>query len=535
MLKLMIVDDEAVIRKGIATIVDWTAMGIELVAEASNGRDALNRALLCQPDIVLTDIKMPLVNGIEFARLLLEKRPQTRVVFLTGYSDYEYMKSAVKLGAVDYLLKPVRVLELEEMICRIREDILQERQKKQQENSVTKLLTRNRPVLRGNCLYLFMNGRCSASEFFERAFELEIPVQGPAYVAIVLEIDDYSRISRQAGNDYEMRYAVLNIAEEMLLQVGPTVFGYLPEESRLIGIVNLENGEPEDVAEACRQVQFYIRQFLNFTVTAAISARVTEPEALPEACRYACNALDQKIYAGKNQVLLPKDGPVNPSRKTILLKKADENELREAISMRNNLRLQKKLDEIFDTYLSSERYSARSLRQFGFTLLMIALHTLEDERISQEEAFGANARLSEEMASYETVDEIHMFLKNIYFRTLQALENQNTAGSSRIVRDAMKYMRQNYANNIQAADVAGAACVTPNYFSRVFRQETGETFTEWLNKFRVERAKELLKTQSDEKIYEIAEQVGFGDYKYFSFIFKKYTGYSPVTYKKLNY
>ncbi len=534
MLKLMIVDDEVAIRNGMAAIVDWEALGIELVAEAGNGRDALSQALLSEPDIVITDIKMPLVSGVDFARMLLEKRPKTRIVFLTGYSDFEYVRKAVRLGVDDYLLKPVKVSELEDLIRKISADITEERKKMRQESSVTKLLARNRPILRGNCFQLFMNGNCSAAFFESEAAQIGIPLKGCHYVAVALDIDDYRKVFAQEERDYQMRYAVLNIAEETLEQIGGAAFGYLPTESVLLGIVNLENGSLEDVAEACRQLQFYIQRFFSFTVTASIGTEVAELSEFPASCQVACQALNRKIYEGKNQVLLSDGKTPELVQRTILLKKKHEDELKEAFQMRNNLRLQRKLDEVITSYLTREQYSALSIRHFGFTLLMLALRMLENEQISQEEAYGQNTRLSEELAYYETVDEIRMFIKNVYFRTLQALRRQDEGGQHKIVREVVRYVKQNYAKSIQVADVAAAVHVTPNYFSKVFKQEMGENFTEWLNKFRVEKAKELIHSEPGEKIYEIAEQAGFGDYKYFSFIFKKYTGYTPLTYKKLN-
>lgn len=533
MLKLMIVDDEAVIRNGLRTIVEWEKMGIELVAECSNGRDALDRALVLQPDIVLTDIKMPIIDGIDFVTQLLEKRPEVRVIFLTGYSDYEYMQKAVKLSVEDYLLKPIRILELESLIRRVSKDIIEERQKKEQRSSVIRLLAKNRPVLFGNCLNLFLVGKYSYQVFLEEASQLGIHLYGPQYTIMVIDIDDYSHISKREENNYQLRFAVLNIAEEILTQIGECSFGYLPLDSRMIGIVNMENIGLEDVMEACRQLQFYVQRFLKFTVTIALASEISELELLPEAYYEVCNALTRKIYLGKNQILTANTDSQNISQKTILLKKQDELDIREAFSMRNNLRVQKKLDEVFSIYLSEEQYSARSIRQFGFTLLTLVLHILEDENITQDEVYGMNAWPGEELAGYETVNEIHMFMKNIYFCALQALEKHNVGGNSKLVREAMKYVQQNYANTIRVTDVAAVVYVSPNYFSKVFKQETGEAFTEWLNRFRVEKAKEMIKDQLDEKVYEIAAKVGFTDYKYFSFIFKKYTGYTPVTYKNL--
>ena len=174
----MIVDDEAVIRSGIANVVDWGVLDIEVVGEAANGRDALNRSLLLRPDIVITDIKMPIIGGLEFARELLKKRPDTRVVLLTGYSDFEYMQQAIQIGVMDYLLKPVRVDELERLMQRLCTDINAKREEKMRQIATQQVLARNLPVMRGACLRDFLADRITEETFFRDGKELAFPWMG---------------------------------------------------------------------------------------------------------------------------------------------------------------------------------------------------------------------------------------------------------------------------------------------------------------------------------------------------------------------
>lgn len=533
MLKLMIVDDEAVIRTGIRTCLDWESMKIDVVGEAGNGRDALNRALLLAPDIVITDIKMPIISGIEFSRRLLEKRPATKIVFLTGYSDYEYMKQAIRLGIKDYLLKPVHVPDLEKMIQKLCMEIMQEQSDVRKGNAQKQLLMAKLPILRGDCLNRFMTGQMSAVKFFREANKLGMELSQGPFVAIALEIDEYRRVLLQKGHDYEPRFAVQNVAEEILSDIGTTKFGYLPEEGDLLGIMNLGNESIENVAECCRQIQFFIYRNFYFTVTAAIGERVLSPEELRCSCVSACETLEKKVYAGKNQILYFDNEINNIEKAAILLKKEDEDDIREALSMRNSLKVQKKLDNIFSKYLGEISYSGRSVQQFGMLLLMLALQALSVENMSKE-SVGDTSILLDELNQNETVEEMRIFIKNFYYRALQVLNTQSSGQYSKIVRDGIRYMKENYAKAIQVKDVSEAVHVTPNYFSKIFKQETGENFTEQLNKYRVDKAKELITQQSENKIYEIAEMVGFRDYKYFTFIFKKYTGYTPLTYRQLN-
>lgn len=535
MLKLMIVDDESVIRSGIANVVDWGALGIEVVGEAANGRDALNRALLLRPDIVITDIKMPIIGGLEFARTLLEKRPDTRVVLLTGYSDFEYMQQAIQMGAMDYLLKPVRVDELEKLMRRLRADIEARREIKMRQIAAQQVLARNLPVMRGVCLRDFLAGRLAPEAFRQEAEELGISTKGPRYAAVALDIDDWGQPAPGPGGDTLTRYSVLNIAEELLGALGSAAFGYLAAESSLLGVVCLERSSLDDVAEACRQIQFYTQRFFRFTVTAAVGPCADTLEQLRVSCQRARDALDRKVYTGKNQVILAGDLPENGRSQTVLLSRRDEEALEEDVAMNKNLAAQKKLDEIFEKYLGQGAYTRKAVRQFGIVLLLPVLRVLDDAQITPEQAFGQNAHIIDEMECYETLDEIRMFVKSVYARANRALEERQGSSYRHTVRDSIEYVQAHYAESIQVADVAAAVYVTPNYFSKIFKQETGENFTEWLNKFRIEKAKALILQQPGNKVYEIAAKVGFKDYKYFAFIFKKYTGYTPGTFKELNH
>lgn len=534
MIKLMIVDDEALIRSGIATVVNWSALGIEVVGEAANGRDALNRALLLRPDIVITDIKMPIIDGLEFARCLKKQRPDTRVVLLTGYSDFSYTQQAIQLGAVDYLLKPVCIEDLEKLMRRLCADILAKREEKMRQIAAQQILARNMPIMRGEAVTAFLSGCITEENFLGQARELGVPLAHGGMIPIALDIDEWDR-HRQVQGNTPVRYSVLNIAEETLGALGSVSFGYLKNESGLFGILCAGQDKEDQVIEACRQLQFYVHRFFYFTLTASIGKAADDLGTLRTYAQYTLNALDRKIYAGKNQIILAGNDAKGNATKTLLLEQEDENALKEAFSMHKKPEVQKKLDDIFHRYFSGQVYSSKTIKQFGLSLLVPVLRALADAEIEPQDVYGTRAQFTEELEHYETLEEICLFVKNVYDRAIVVLEQRQSGNYRHIVREGIRYVQQNYENSIQVTDVAAHTYVSPNYFSKIFKEETGENFTEWLNKFRVEKAKALILQNPGDKVYEIAAKVGFNDYKYFAFIFKKYTGYTPRTFRELNH
>jgi two-component system response regulator YesN len=317
--------------------------------------------------------------------------------------------------------------------------------------------------------------------------------------------------------------------------IGQALSNQYNNGAAVIGVICMEQSTLDDVVEACKQIQFYTQRFFHFTVTAAVGTCADTLKELRASGIRACEALDRKVCTGKNQVILAGDMPEDAGNGTVLLARADEDALKEAVAMNKSLDVQKKLDEIFETYFSSGAYTRKAVRQFGVVLLLPALRALSDDQITLKEAFGQNSHIVDEIECYETLDEIRMFVKNVYSRAMRALEERRGSNYRHTVRDSIEYVQAHYAESIQVSDVAAAVYVTPNYFSKIFKQETGENFTEWLNKFRIEKAKALILQQPGDKVYEIAAKVGFNDYKYFAFIFKKYTGYTPGTFKELNH
>lgn len=533
MITVMIVDDEATIRKGISTAIDWQKFDMKIVGEAANGRDGLAKALMAKPEIVITDIKMPVMDGIHMANRIREKLPHTQIVILSGYSDFEYSRQALKAGAVDYILKPVSESELAGLMLRLRKEIEQRRSRELESDLADRLLSSNLPIIRASCIKDYMEGEISEEQFVRQAAgAVDIDLSGPRYQIVMIGIDDYHQAGLSIGDRKLLRYSVSNIAAEMFKNEtnGNTAIGDSGED-QLLALLST-GASMEAVVECCRQIQFYVTQYFKVTVTIGLGEQVEDIRMLKDSYKQAQEAADNKIYQGKNRVIVAGEIP-SPAQEPLFLQEQDEKELREHVKLLHNLEVQQKLNAIFTDYFGGNNIPRKLTELFCIHLIGIAFKELAALQIEPQMVFAKSVHLHEEIEKYETLEEIGLWVKSIFARTLQALERQHNNKYKNVVKKGIEYARGHYTENLQIADVAGAVFVTPNYFSKIFKQETGENFTEWLNKHRIECAKEQMAKQPEAKTYQIALQVGFNDYKYFAYIFKKYTGYSPGTYKQL--
>lgn len=531
MIKLMVVDDEPIIRDGLANGIDWERLDVSVVGTASNGRDGLAKAIKEKPDIVITDIRMPVSDGISLAKELKAKLPRVRVIFLTGYGEFEYAREAVRIGAADYLLKPVNIEALTALVGRLSDEIRIECAAERKLSQKTVLLKENLPLMRNRCVKRFFGGELSEAQFRKQAYTLGMEFLGEGFQVVILCIDYYYQMLANGEREGALlKYAMSNIAEEILGKLG-TVFLCDEEEARLM--VLLETGEEtRRIAGSCREIQFYMRKYYGISVSVGIGKRAEGIAGLTYSYESAQKALEERIRQGSSQIIVEekdREGPMGHAK--LFLDLQEERELTEAVKLLDGKRVYDALERFFKEYVLEQSLNRRETEQFCIYLILIIMRQMEYFSIRPETALGRNYDYHHEISKYETAGDLEMWMRGIYGQALSAMEQQRTHKYKGIVANGMAYAMEHFAEAIQIGGVAKSVYVTPNYFSRVFKEETGENFTDWLNSYRVEQAKRRMDTEPETKVYTIAEECGFSDYKYFAFIFKKYTGYTPTAYK----
>ncbi|GGG03574.1 response regulator [Paenibacillus abyssi] len=428
MFNVMLVDDELVVRRGITTSIEWGEHGIAFVAQARNGREALDLLQEHAVDLILTDIRMPVMTGIELAHAVKAQYPDIEIVMLSGYEDFQYAKEAMSIGIRHYLLKPIMAEKLVELLTQLRDEQRRIRSDRQGEIIKNKIFNENLPAIKLALMNSLIHLKPDSGEVIDQARTLNIELVGPAYQVFVIEIDDYAMftegLSRKEQEAYS--FAVMNIAEETLVSRIPGFVCY-GESDKMIGLVNTREGL--DIRDNCKEIQENIRKYLKLSISIGIGTQRADMMDLHASYKEAVTALRRKGINGKGAILM-----------------------------------------------FSDAYSLPDGSQQGMS----------------EEDPARNAK--------------------------------------KLVKEAIQYIAEHYDKQIGLNDLARHVYVTPAHFSKVFKEEMGITFVKWLNQYRVAEAKKLLKT-TWLKTYEIAEKVGFQDYKYFSMIFKKYTDYSPRDYR----
>lgn len=522
----MIVDDESLVRKGIATSINWEKYGIEVVAEAGNGKQALEKLQNQLVDLVLTDIRMPVMSGIELTRHIREHYPDIAVVLLSAYEDFTYAQSAMKLGIRNYLLKPASADELISVISEIKEQKEEEQRKKRREIGEKQFFNENLPHIKKSFMQNLLSKRLSLSEISDMLKILKIELPGPKFVVLSIDIDNFLLITKDLPkNEIEMyKYAVYNIAEETILSFTPGFVCY----SDLDKLTALVCVNPKvSIFEVCKEIQWNIQKYIKLSVSIGIGLPKESLLNINESYMEANQALMDKAFYGKGNIYLYKRKEYFNTRKIVEYNNliAEEKVLVRYFKLNNSIELRKKLSDYLSS-LISQKIDSKTFKNTCVRLLHLFINQLEEIGIPFEEVFDPSFVPHIEIERFEVMKDLQQWMIETVDNMIKRMETDQQKSSKKIVSEAIAFIEAHYNQDISLSEVAAHVKVTPPYLSKLFKEELNITFVKWLNQYRIEKAKELLR-KTKLKTYEVAGKVGFFDYKYFSNVFKKYTGVSP--------
>lgn len=527
LIKLLIVDDELIIRKGIKTSIDWETYGIE-IHEASNGQEALEKAPNIKPHIVMTDIRMPVMDGLKLCEKLQSKGIDAKIVILSGYDDFAYAQKAIKYGVEDYLLKPIGAPELIKVIRKIKQKILLEDKTMKKINDESKLIEDNLDLIRSGFIHKLLNDEFNDIDFIvERAKQLDISFIGPQYRIMLLDIDNYFFIIEDMHyrEVLEFRKSFIEIAQHEFNSTG-NVFD--SQFDFFIVLVNLK--KYDDIETYIKDVKKSIVHRFETSITISISKPCQEICELSKTYKEARIALKQKAHMGKNRMIYYDDECSMEQLRPLIYPSQEEGNLLEYLRLMKEDKVIKSIDSIF-VPLKDIRVNLTTIYGVIVRLMTMIMNLAEDMGVSPNKLPLDRFRLHEEVKKYKTFDDSIYWLKEVVVEIIALIQNSKSESYNSIIVSALNYIDENYHHTINLKDIASTVYVSPNYFCKIFKQEMNENFTEWLNKYRIEKAKYLMIGKPHLKTYDIARRVGFNDYKYFSNIFKKYTGHTSREYK----
>ncbi len=529
MISLIIVDDEMTIRKGLSREFDWSRYDIELVGEASNGKDGLELALMVHPDIIISDIKMPIMDGLDMSKEIIEKLPTSKIIFLTGYSDFNYAKKALSIKAVDYLLKPVNFNELATVIKNLCKQIKLQKDNKEKRESEEKYFKEALPYLRARLLIQYANEKLKYDDFFLKAKELEIPLNGDNYSVGFIQFDDLMRnlelstlLQRNSCDLVINKTIKANLCKD-------TQFCIAYFDSKLFVLI-VTKDDSTVIEKFWNSLQNIIFSQLKASVSIGLSKLFKDPSYMGKAIHQATAALD----IDKESSVTSFEGDLENIIPILSLNSSEEKQFIDCIRKGDINILDTFIEELMKKYLgSSSKIPQRSREQFCISLIRLAVREGAQFGLSLKDLIGKQRNLYLELTNLKTLDSLIKWVKDLFILICTSLWERESNALPSIISVSMAYAKENYSKQLSVSEIADRMKVTANYFSRLFKKCNGVNFVEWLNNYRIEEAKRQLVNEPDKKIYEIASDTGFNDYKYFAYIFKKYIGCTPQSFRDL--
>lgn len=534
MVKVLIVDDEAIVRIGLKSMIDWESHGFQLIGEANDGRRALEIFRQNQPEIVITDLKMPVMDGLQLIRRLKELSAHCRVIVLSSYDDFSLVKEAMKLGAVDYLLK----LEMEpdqllEALVGFREAILQERAEQTEQAQIDQELQTNISVLRRVFLRdMLCNNDCCGEKLRQGLTRLGIHLNPKRIYCLVLRIGNAYRLEEMNTevND-STQNAILNICEEV---IGDDHLGYCfpMKEAEFVLLLSPKRASEkmEDIIADCRKLLTILEQYLGLTVVIGIGDEAKSFDDLRLAYQQANEAIQYRFFKENDQIILWPKVKSFPSPRDTYSVLHYRYQIEKAFAQDQVDDLCSCLDLIINDF-EQLHLSQEACCHGALELLSIICELVDRYGLKPEEILTSSYQTYQELLQMVNLSQVLAWLQKLKKDLTHFLQTEEARNYPRVIAEAKRYIREHYTEQISLPEVAATVGLTPSYFSTVFKEHLGMSFSAYLTVVRIERAKELLK-DTHYRVYEISHMVGYSNQYYFNRLFKKMVGVTPLDFRK---
>jgi two-component system response regulator YesN len=528
--KVFLVEDEIVTREGIRDSVNWEAHEFQFCGEASDGEMALALLEKARPDVLITDIRMPFMDGLQLSKIVRDRLPGTKIVILSGHDEFEYAQAAIKLGITEYLLKPVGVQDVHGVLRRLGAQLERERREQADLHQLRSQVAESRAALRENLLLRLVMGTVAAAEAIEGAQSLGIDLVAAWYQVVLIQVQDVPPLSpaqceriqqlvvAAAGNSPDVFPVRKNPREMVLLLKGHAPEHLRDEVEYLLGAIGRQ-------AEAA-----------GCTVRMGIGAPKPHLRDLYHSFVEALGELqiEPRAHPGSSGSSGSPGGEARVDSRT-----TDRSELLKVdkLAVSNFLRygIREDVDAFLATLIGALSPAAQRsplIKNYLLMDIVVAaaqfVHELGGDIAAIVPDLGA---VEELLTVIQRVDEILPPARKVLLSALAFRDSHLNEPYAAMMRQVKQYLATHYGDpDLSLQEVARDINLSPSHFSMVFGQEAGTTFRSYLTEIRIGRAKELLRTTTL-RPSEIAGQVGYSDPHYFSYVFRKRTGLTPTEFR----
>lgn len=543
MLKIFLAEDEVVVRETIKRMIPWEELGFELVGEAADGEMALPLLIRQQPDLLITDIKMPFMDGLTLARLAKKEIPGLKVVILSGYDDFNYAKQAIGIGVEDYLLKPITKNALIERLSEIRSRYEHEKTQKEYYEKFQREMQAYEKNSSRDFFEALVDGSMDMMEVYKRAEKLGLDIVAEAYNVLIFTMNCDEDFSGQRDEYPSWEAESLELLENFFAGHSSAMLF----RSNIFSYGVLLKGQRETIEENTRACVDEIRKILSRQDGRrewflAVGQSVERLSQIQKSYHTASRAFSQRYLYDENILYydemetMEHPGGQAETEDNAYLQKVDVNALNPAILQKF---LSNGLQEETENFVKDYFYAIGQEPMESLVFRNYVILNVRFSVISFIKGLGCDTN---EMESADTEEVLAESGKNMesaiaYAKKMisQAIEirDQNSGNKNRsILKTAVDFIDSHYMEeDISLNTVANVANVSSNHFSALFSQNMGQTFIEYLTTLRMNKAKELLRC-TGMRSSEIAGEIGYKDAHYFSYLFKKTQGMTPSDYRK---
>lgn len=528
MYKVFLVEDEIFVRESMIESDVWKGKNFVLVGDAADGEMALPLIEEIMPDILITDIKMPFMDGLELSRIVKKNMQDIKIIILSGYDEFSYAKEAMNIGITKYILKPVSSEDLLEALNEVSKEIDKEKKERDNYKNANKHLKESMEIMKERFLNDLSTGVIPTVEAIEKAKTLGVNIFSKYYIIALLILDTTE------SNEIKVGYSELSKAEKVINDMIDSNQDILKFNRNLKQIVLIIKGEdPNELENSCytkaKSIKLAVEEKTECLLTISIGAVNERVQGIAESFKDAETTLKYNNIFGKHKIIGKKDTHI---------KKYDPNWTYglEKDEINNFLNTGEKAD--IPDFISSctERIKTNRMSLLFCSYNLINVTKTVNKFINElggdvRNILPETDRIEEIMSNIDTLEKFNSYMDKILNIAFDFRENKSNNKYGKIIVKAKDYINKNYSkSNLNLKSVADFVNISPSHFSTVFAQETGEKFIDYLTTIRIRKAIELLKT-TNLKVTEIAFEIGYKEPHYFSQLFKKVTGKSPTSYR----
>lgn len=531
----VLVDDERSLLESIEQLVDWEKHGFQILGTAQNGFDALE--LMSEdkiPDVVITDIKMPVMDGIELAKVLREEYPTIKIVFLSGYEEFQYAVEGIKLNVVSYLLKPISKNEIEECLDGLKKELDEEVKSVNDLSRVNDEYQKNIEMMRLSFLnsllteYSVEGKEAELSEFLE-THNLNY-LKDEKILVTIRFTNDYSSKFQSSKNKEFQRFSLFQIVQDVVKKYTKSeVFlfssyvvciltGTLDELENMIDIVT------KDIIETTKKL-------LQVKVIIGVSENYKDLYHTRKAYRDTLTALDYALAEEEENIIFISDIEKTSARPQFLYE-IDESSLLFALKTNDTEFMKTLFEKYFDEKYYNHPHRISLLRTVTSIIYVNSIRALRETIGKVDAEFNHWYQQIFETIQYEDLQVIQNELYHFCLHTMTEIAQNRAQLKSTLIVESLEYLEDHFNDpDLTLKSISQYLNVSPSYFSTIFKKETGKSFIDTLTEMKLKKAKELV-VMTDYKMFEIAENCGYDDQHYFSYSFKKFYGISPTKMRK---